>query len=462
MKPTLRTLACLLLAAAPALAGPVYVPVALNYTSGAYTRSTDIWVTNPDTAVQGFVVRYLQSLSDGTTRTDGDEIGPFYLLPGQTFRYNNLVPANFRGMLELDGFPGLQFSAALTVETQQGVKVQESEIPVLSQANLIPANGAAVLQGLEKIGLTITSNLGVVNMGHSPALCRVGLRQRDGLLIIQNVPVNLPPLSMLQYEDAFTILGLSIVPEGARADITCDQPFWTYYSTYNDVSGAVEVVEPSTSILSSTLVEPSGDTGGGGGGNPPPPPAPGDAVVFESNGEIVRYPTSRWALNNYRINMPFSGSRTFSKLTVDFDFHIGNWDNQRPTGFHCIFWLNNGSSWNNMFGYVNTRGTRSQTVFQVNATGGGWQETTQSGSPQPGGNYHMHYEYDTNTHEVFYEIRTAGGSRVVGRAYGLANGVRDFTTSRFFIEFGAQHADEGPEAYTPGWSFSNLRAVFIP
>ena len=30
-----------------------------------------------------------------------------------------------------------------------------------------------------------------------------------------------------------------------------------------------------------------------------------------------------------------------------------------------------------MFGYVNTRGTRNMTVFQVNATGGGWMETSQ-------------------------------------------------------------------------------------
>ena len=72
----------------------------------------------------------------------------------------------------------------------------------------------------------------------------------------------------------------------------------------------------------------------------------------------------------------------------------------------------------------------------------------------------MHYEYDLAEGSVFYRITTAGGSTVVSRGYGLRG--QTFSTSRFFIEFGYQHAEEGPEAYTPGWTFSNLEAVFIP
>jgi hypothetical protein len=36
-----------------------------------------------------------------------------------------------------------------------------------------------------------------------------------------------------------------------------------------------------------------------------------------------------------------------------------------------------------------------------------------------------------------------------------------FSTNSFFIEFGYQQA-EGPESYTPGWTFSDLTASFIP
>lgn len=455
-KSALKMLFCLALVAVPLAAGPLYLPTALNQTAGAYLRSTDVWVTNPDFVVQGFVVRYLPTLTDGTERTAGDEIGPFYLLPGETKRFDNLVPAGFRGMLEFDGFPGLRFNAALTSRTLQGVKVDEAEIPLLTQVELAQANDYVMLQGLEKVGFATTSNLGLVNFGHASARCYVGLRQKDGLLIIQNAAVDLAPLAQVEFADVFSILGLSIVPEGARAEITCNQLFWAYFSTYNNTSGAVEFVEPSSAIVKSSLVEPSGD----GGGEPPPPP-PGDAVTFTRAGTFMTYPQSYWGAHNFRINMPFGGARTFRKAIVDFNVHIGNWDSHNPSGFHCIFWLQAGQSWNNMYGYVNTRGTRNLTVFQVNTTGYGYHETTQGGSPQPGGDYRVHYEYDTVSGVVFHTIRDMSGNQVAGREYELHPNIDDFTAGSFFIEFGAQLA-EGPESYTPGWRFSDLQASFVP
>src|SRR5688572_6001045 len=76
MKRTLLTVCGLALAAAPLAAGTVYVPVAINETEGAYKRTTEVWATNPDAAIQGFVIRRLASSTNGTTRVSGDEIGP--------------------------------------------------------------------------------------------------------------------------------------------------------------------------------------------------------------------------------------------------------------------------------------------------------------------------------------------------------------------------------------------------
>ena len=244
--------------------------------------------------------------------------------------------------------------------------------------------------------------------------------------------------------------------------MTCDQAFWSYLSTYNDQTGEVELIEASKTVGGSTLVAPSApnpDPDPDPNPDPDPDPPPGNSVVFTRNGDIVRYPNSNNGTHNYRVTMPFSGTEQFRKIELDFDFHIGNWDHSNSSGFHCIFWLNNGSSWGNMFGYVNTRGSQSRTVFQVNATGAGWLETTSGGSPQPGGNYHMRYEYDLDEDTVFFRITNSNGGTVVTRAYNVTR--HDFSTSRFFIEFGYQQASEGPEAYTPGWTFSNLRAVFV-
>ena len=461
MKRTLLALCTLALAAAPVLAGPVYLPAAINQTEGAYTQVTELWATNPDTAIQGFVVRYISGTANGTIRVAGDETGPYYLAPGESKRFTNLVPAGFRGLLELDGATMLRFSGALTTRNLNGTKVAESEVPVLDQVEIAPAGSTILLQGWERSGSTLTSSLGVVNLAHTAAQCTITIRLKDGLLAVQNVPINLQPLTQVQFDDALAVLGLTNVAEGARSEVSCNQSFWSYLTTRNNQTGEVEFIEASTRIGGSTLVEPVGTTPDPGPDpGPDPNPPPGDSVVFTRNGEIVRYPTNNNGLSNFRVNMPFSGNREFRKVTVDFDFHIGTWDRTNTTGFHCIFWLNNGSSWSNMFGYVNTRGVRNLTVFQVNATGGGRQEQASGGSPQPGGNYHMHYEYDLEEGTVFYRITTAGGSNVVSRGYGLRG--QTFSTSRFFIKFGYQHAEEGPEAYTPGWTFSNLEAVFIP
>lgn len=459
MNRALLALAALALAAAPAVAGPVYLPAAVHETDGAYVRATELWVTNPDTVIQGFVVRYISNNANGTVRAQGDETGPYYLVPGESKRFTDLVPAGFRGILELDGALSLQFSGALTVRNLNGIKVAEAEVPVLNQYDLAAAGSTLALQGLERNGSTLTTNLGIVNLAHVAANCTITIRLKTGLLAVQNVAINLQPLTQLQFDDALAIIGLSIVSEGARSEITCNQSFWAFIATHNDQTGEVEFIEPSRTIAGSTLAEPIGPAPGPGP-DPDPDPPPGDAVVFTRNGELVRYPANNNGVHNFRVNMPFSNTREFSKLEVDFDFHIGTWDRSNSNGFHCIFWLNNGASWNNMFGYVNTRGTQNRTVFQVNATGGGWQETNTGGSPQPGGDYHMRYEYDLNEDTVFFRVTHASGGTVVTRAYNIRG--TSFSTNRFFIELGYQYASEGPEAYTPGWTFSNLRAVFIP
>jgi len=461
MKKFLQVMCGLALAAAPlAAVGPVYVPTAINEVDGAYQRVTEVWVTNPDSAIQGFVMRRIGTGADGTGRTPGDELGPFYLNPGESRRFTTLVPVGFRGMLELDGASVLRFTGVLTTRTLQGVKVNESELPVLSHHELYPTNDVAVLQGLERLGATKTTNLGFANLGHADTTCAMTLRQKDGLLIIQNVAFNVQALSMMQFDDAFGILGLPVVPEGARAEVTCGQQFFAWYSTYNDLTGEVKFVEPSSSIAKSVLVEPAPGPGPGPDPDPDPDPEPGDAVVFQRNGTFVTFPNNRWGIHNFRINMPFGGSREFRKVVLDFDFHVGRWDGQLPGGFHCIFWLNNGQSWGNMFGYVNSRGNKGKTVFQVNATGGGHQETNQSGGVEQNSNYHMRYEYDKTTRQVFYRITHAGGGTVATKSYSLQGG-SPFSTNSFFIELGAQRA-EGPESYTPQWSFSNLKTVFHP
>ena len=312
MKRILLALCTLALAAAPVLAGPVYLPAAINQTDGAYAQVTELWVTNPDTAIQGFVVRYISGTANGTIRVAGDEIGPYYLAPGESKRFTNLVPAGFRGMLELDGATMLRFTGALTTRNLNGTKVAEAEVPVLDQTDIAAPGTTILLQGWERAGSTLTSSLGVVNLAHTAAQCTISIRLTDGLLAIQNVPITLQPLTQVQFDDALAVLGLTNVTEGARSEVSCDQSFWSYLTTRNNQTGEVEFIEASTRVGGSTLVEPVG-TIPDPGPDPDPDPPTGDSVVFTRSGEIVRYPSSNNGLSNFRVNMPFSSNREFSQ-----------------------------------------------------------------------------------------------------------------------------------------------------
>lgn len=194
----------------------------------------------------------------------------------------------------------------------------------------------------------------------------------------------------------------------------------------------------------------------GVGGGPDPEP---NAVVFELPGNF--FTCNR--CENFQHNMPIPGGRRdFSKVIVDFDVFVAGFDTNRPSGFHCLFWLNNGTQWPDMMGYLNWRGTRNLTVFQSNGPFGfpPGMERVKSPGVLGGETYHVHYEYDTIEKVVFYEIRRPNGELRVADSFALPNNVRPLSTSFTFIQFGTQAGEV--ESRTERWRWSNFRAQLIP
>lgn len=194
----------------------------------------------------------------------------------------------------------------------------------------------------------------------------------------------------------------------------------------------------------------------GVGGGPDPEP---NAVVFEQNGNF--FTCNR--CQNFQLNMPIPGGRRdFAKVIVDFEVFVAGFDTNRPSGFHCLFWLNNGTQWPDMMGYLNSRGTRNTTVFQSNGPLGApiGMERTKSPGVLGGETYKVHYEYDTIEKVVFYEVRRLNGELRVADSFALPNNVRPLSTSFAFIQFGTQEGEV--ESRTERWRWSNFRAQFIP
>lgn len=435
---------------APLSAGLVYVPVGLNESADSTIRNTELWVTNPtDASVLGFFARFIPSFADGTA--PAGEAPARFIAPGESLRFTDLIPQGGRGMLEIEGSPELIISARLAPDAVGFANDPEPvEVPVLGSKDLIPPGGSAWLQGFERSGSTRYANLGVVNLAHTAATCTVDVRQADGLLIVQNVSFPMAPLSQVQFDDAFALLGLTNVAWGARVRVSCDQTFWAYNSIYDVNTGWVQFGRPSATPADSTLAKPEeGGGGGGGGGGEPVDPT---AVVFQLPGNFLTCN----GCGNWQYDMPFGSTRRFRKIVLDFDVFVKQWDNNRTNGFHCVFWLNNGSSWSNMMGYLNSKGTQGKMTFQVNYGVG--HETTQYPGMQTGTTYHVHYEYDMVGGEVWYQVKNGSSVRVSG---SHNTGADDVTSSKMFIQFGTQIA-EGPEARTSGWKWYDFTAQFIP
>jgi hypothetical protein len=124
-----------------------------------------------------------------------------------------------------------------------------------------------------------------------------------------------------------------------------------------------------------------------------------------------------------------------------------------------VFWFNNGSRWSSMAGYVNLLGNKSKTRMEINQPV--YVRHSSSGSPQPGGNYAMHYEIDyTPGNKVAWYTIKQGSNTIKSHSYN--HNQSGFQTSRTFIQFGTQVAPEGPEASTYGWRFSDFTAEYEP
>lgn len=426
--------------ARPAGAGVVYVPAAVHEIQGNVVIRTEVWATNPSMSeVLGFFSLFLPSLQDGTQR-EGER--PVHFVgPGQSVRFSNLVPPGQRGMLELEGSPDLLLSARLVVDViGQDGEPEPEEIPLIGSAERLAANSEAWIQALGKNGNQRYANVGLLNLGHEPATCRVDLRRADGLLLVQNVEARLPALSHVQFDDAFSLLQLTNVADGAWLKWTCDQPFWAYGSLYNLNNRSTQFMKPSIQPKKSSLLK------------------PGEVIIDEP--EVVyelpgTYLISGPNNHDWFFYMPAVHGRVFRKIKMQFDVYVGGWDPNIPNGFHCLFWLqNNFFRWDLMLGYLNSRGTQNTMVFQVNYTGYGDIERYQGPGLQIGGTYRVFYEYNAPEGFVAYAIYQ-GSNYVTGVSYPLEVASVAMTND-VFISFGTQIAD-GPEARTYGWRFSDFK-----
>jgi hypothetical protein len=440
-KATLAALA-LCSASVPVWAGSVYVPVTLPTWFDGSLHSTEVWVSNPAGAQRGFSTHFIPASTDGR-HSGGTEI-PVPAM--RTFLLSNVGPTS--GLLEVRSGQEMSVEAQLINTSPAGIQTRTS-VPVISSTNTIASGKAAYLIGLERDpGRGTVSNLGVVNLGTQGAQCELKLFRVDGTPIGSTVTLSFFALSLRQFDDALGAVGEPKISD-ARAQVTCNQPFFVFASVVNLPLSQVWFLEPSASTVADS------------GGNPPPPPTPGpgNSVVFQKSGHIHTATPPNNAKGT--VDIPIQTTLAVKRMVIECDFIPGPWNPEKVPGNHGIIWLYRGKFRGNTIANVNAFGPNKHTIkMNQNVDLGAQQVTNAEGGLQlqQGKRYHLRYTYDATTNQITAEVSQAGTTLKTLRMAGTASGqILTVHPPALNVEFGHFPGQEGPEIPSWGWSYYDLR-----
>ena len=425
-----------LFAAAPAVAGQVYVPYAFDRDNGAVRHRVEVMVTNTQPSL---TQKASHRLVSGDARGLANEIA---LGGGESRTLRGVAGNGHRAVLEIDAPDGVAVRARLVTERSNGSR-SVIELPTIGAHNALEGGASTVLQGLERSLNGRATGIGVLNLGQKSATCEASFQSSAGAPIGARVTFPLAARTEIFQEDVFNAYQEEIAA-GALATVSCSQRFYAYAVVEDDVEGEVEFVGPSYEAAAAEAI-----------GSTIPRPDATSSTIFTLPGTFL---TCTKYNHNWKFNMNFGSSKTFRKVFVDFDVYVAGWDKQKPSGTHCLLWLNMGSKWENMFGYLNSTGSKGGTRFGANYGGSDFRDGKSAGV-RIGNTYHVKYGFDLVQDKIWYDINK-GTADIVSGTYGRTG--NSFTSSSFFIEFGSQVAPEGPEAKTYGWKFSNYRGEFVP
>jgi hypothetical protein len=471
MKPGFSGRAFLLLAlcVAPLRAGTVYVPLAVDMTRGGIRFHTQLFVSNEGTERKGFSPYFIASGTNGTLR--GAVPGDVLVDPQKTVFFSDVVQGTGQiGTLELDADPELAIIARMA-STKQGVDRLGTEMPVVSDRNLVPANTVSHLEGL-LLNATRQTDLGVINLEDRALNCQITLYRADGSVLFgpwTNLAVQ--PRGHRYFANGLTGLAVSI--DTVRGAVSCDGKYFPYALVLDTSTGETNFITPASlrsnlsppGSVSPTptvppVVNPTPTPGGGGnnGGNV----TPGQTFTYTENG-VFHEATA--ANPRRRISFPFPKGLAYKKIEVEMDVFMAGWYSRIPDGIHGIFWLARNEHRSNTFAYITARGPNRNLLISmtnVDLAPGDTSRITKNGQLQAGHTYHYAYSYDTISRKLTCVItdHDGGAQFVLQQTITLRGNLIVTEGNGFLMDIG----NILTEADVPsiGWKYSNLLLRFTP
>ena len=434
-------------------AAEVYVP-ALNPVANDGSRSdTELWILNPGAAALNATTYYLAAESDGTQRAG--VVGTVVTVgAGRSAKVTGLGQNGKSGLVAVEvGSSLLVEGRMVTTSPSGGIVI--ARVPVVSDATKIAAGSKAVLLGLERDperGRLL--HLGIVNAGTQTAQCQLAVFRADGVQLGTNVSVEVKPISLRHFADALGVLNAGRI-EGARVEVSCNQPFYPFGASFHWPSSHYMFVTPSNAAPS----------GGGGSGGPSNPPPSADSVVFERLG-LVHEATVSNPKGIVAVTVPRLLS--LKRLVLTMEFVPGPWNREKVPGNHAIVWLHRGKFRSNTVANVNAFGPNKYTVkANQNVDLAAGSNTVAEGSLTfvEGQRYHLRYVYDAESQRITATVSSGGQVlKTIGMAGTAVGGRLTVPSTGMVAEFGHYFGQdpESPEVASPRWKYYDLRIEMTP
>jgi hypothetical protein len=439
--------------AGAAFAGAVYVPVPDPISSTGSTHAIQIWITNGGSDQRPYTTAFLNAESDGTQRPSTPP-AQTPLAAGRTSVLGGVSTPGKSGLLEINASAAMSVDARLFNTSADALSSSVSPVPLISSDNMFDADKTAVVLGLRRDPARgdITS-LGVVNLGKQAAQCVIKFVRADGSPIGGPATLTFKPLSLRSFNDAFSLLGEQQAAD-ARAEVSCNQPFYTYATLFSQANSQILFITPSASGAS-TLTGP-------GGTNEPPPSTTG-SVVYSVSG-LFHTVTTGNEKKTYKIGL--AKAMPARRMVLDMDFVPGPWNRSKSPGNHAIVWLYRAKFRSNTFANVNAFSPPKMSLKAAQNVDLPPANTTQDDQGVAwvqGQRYHLKYTYDAE-HGTVTAVLSSNGATVKTLQFPSTapNGVLDIPTTGMTVEFGHYPGQEGPEVPSYGWQYSNLRIEFVP
>lgn len=431
-----------LLLAGPAGAGVVLIPVPEPNLPDGTTRLLRVVLSNTGEVTRRATPTFIPAGADGTgpARVTGGSIA---VAPKATVVVEGLATDD--GLVELVTAPQLVIQALLVLRDAAGNELSTMVLPITDDTAVDSADASSVLLELARGGGLVT-DLMLVNVdAEGSAECTVDFFGANGTMV-RSIAGTVAPYSMVAAGDVLAGVTASLV----KGVVSCDRAFDTW-AIVTDLGGQSHRAISPPALGTSTLA----------------PPGTSDCPI---GGVCLTIPgvvhTASGAAPNRTIQMPVPAGRSFARMKLELDITAGQWYGPDSEGHHGLFWLHRGSLGaydRNVFGSVNSRGTRNRLLMVTNidmAPGDHTFDTAQVGLT-PGQVYHVVYELDSATRRATLTM-TKDGATIVSLPTNLGGPLGSGSASSLVLSLGHALNQGGVEVPWLGTTWSNLTFEATP